>query len=392
MHSLTLLPGREASLLRRHPWVFAGALVSPNTAIGLGETVLLTDFQRQPLALAAYSPHSQIRARVWSFDPTESITPEFLRARLVRAISRRQSLLKGERAGVRLVHAESDGLPGIIVDRYADTLSVQLLSAGAEFWRETLFDFLMELTGAARLYERSDAEVRKLEGLPLRVGLARGTPIERVMIEENWLRFWVDLEDGHKTGFYLDQRANREVVRALAEGCDVLDCFAYTGGFTLAALKGGAISVTTVDSSVPALSLAAENLLLNQIPQERATFLVADVFQQLRKFRDQSRSFDLIILDPPKFAPTAAHVKRAARAYKDVNLLAFKLLRHGGRLVTFSCSGGVSTDLFQKIVAGAALDAGVDAQIERRLWQDADHATALNFPEGEYLKGLVLRV
>lgn len=392
MHSLTLLPERESSLLRRHPWVFAGALVSPNAAIGLGETVLLTDSQRQPLALAAYSPHSQIRARVWSFDPKETISPEFLRARLARAISRRESLLTGARAAARLVHAESDGLPGIIVDQYADTLSVQLLSAGAEFWRETLFDLLMELTGAARLYERSDAEVRKLEGLPPRVQLARGNAAGRAQIDENGLRFWVDLEDGHKTGFYLDQRANRALVRELAGGCEVLDCFAYTGGFTLAALKGGANSVTTVDSSAPALALAVENLSLNEIPPERAAFLEADVFQQLRKFRDQNRSFDLIILDPPKFAPTAAHVKRAARAYKDINLLAFKLLRRGGRLVTFSCSGGVSADLFQKIVAGAAFDAGVDAQIERRLWQDVDHATALNFPEGEYLKGLVLRI
>lgn len=392
MHTLRLLPEREASLLRRHPWVFAGALNSPNSVLGLGETVMLTDSRGQPRALAAYSPHSQIRARVWSFDPQESINPQFLRLRLARAIARRESLLTGAGAAVRLVHAESDGLPGIIVDQYADTLSVQLLSAGAEFWRETLFDLLMELTGAARLYERSDAEVRKLEGLPPRVGLARGTAVGRVQIEENGLRFWVDLEDGHKTGFYLDQRANRALVRNLARGCEVLDCFAYTGGFTLAALKGGATSLTTVDSSAPALSLAVENLSLNGIPPEQAAFLEADVFQQLRKFRDQNRSFDLIILDPPKFAPTAAHVKRAARAYKDINLLAFKLLRRGGRLVTFSCSGGVSAELFQKIVAGAALDAGVDAQMERRLWQDVDHATALNFPEGEYLKGLVLRV
>lgn len=392
MHTLRLLPEREASLLRRHPWVFAGALNSPNCVVGLGETVLLTDSQGQPCALAAYSPHSQIRARVWSFDPQESINPQFLRLRLARAIARRESLRTGAGAAVRLVYAESDGLPGIIVDQYADTLSVQLLSAGAEFWRETLFDLLMELTGAARLYERSDAEVRKLEGLPPRVGLARGTAVGRVQIEENGLRFWVDLEDGHKTGFYLDQRASRALVRSLARGCEVLDCFAYTGGFSLAALKGGAVSLTTVDSSAPALALAVENLALNAIPPERAAFLESDVFQQLRKFRDQNRSFDLIILDPPKFAPTAAHVKRAARAYKDINLLAFKLLRRGGRLVTFSCSGGVSVALFQKIVAGAALDAGVEAQIERRLWQDVDHAAALNFPEGEYLKGLVLRV
>ena len=297
----------------------------------------------------------------------------------------------GASDALRLVHGESDGLPGVIADRYGDTVVVQLTSAGAERWKDDISESLLQVTGATSVWERSDAEVRQLEGLPPRTGLLRGTaPAAPLVVGEHGLRFEVGFEGGHKTGFYLDQRDNRLKVRALAKDRDVLDCFCYSGGFALNALAGGAKSVAAIDSSADALAQAQRNAELNQLPQ--AEWMEGDVFLSLRRFRDQARSFDLIVLDPPKFAPTAAHVEKAARAYKDINLLAFKLLRPGGVLVTFSCSGGVSADLFQKIVAGAALDAGVDARVTDWLHAAPDHPVALNLPEGEYLKGLICRV
>jgi 23S rRNA (cytosine1962-C5)-methyltransferase len=271
-------------------------------------------------------------------------------------------------------------------------LVVQFLSSGPEFWREILIDTLVEVTGIEQLYERSDVDVRFLEGLPPRVGALRGPePPEKIPILENKLSFWVDVRNGHKTGFYLDQRANRFRLRQLASGKDVLDCFCYTGGFTINALAGGAHSVRSVDGSADALSLARQNLSINQLPINEVDWVEGDVFHGLREFRDRGRHFDIIILDPPKFAPTAAQAERAARGYKDINLLAFKLLNPGGLLITFSCSGGISEDLFQKIVAGAALDAGVEAQIIDRLHQDIDHPVGLNFPEGAYLKGFIIQ-
>jgi 23S rRNA (cytosine1962-C5)-methyltransferase len=292
---------------------------------------------------------------------------------------------------VRLVHGESDGLPGILADRYADTVVVQLLSAGAERWREALADALMNVTGAARVWERSDADVRELEGLTPRAGLLRGAPLAgSLTIHEHGLMFGIEVQTGHKTGFYLDQRDNRVRLRALAKNCDVLDCFSYTGGFAFNALAGGARSVTAVESSGPALESARANAAANGFAS--AEWVEGDVFETLRRFRDRGRRFDLIVLDPPKLAPTAAHAERAARAYKDINLLGFKLLRPGGLLMTFSCSGGVSADLFQKIVAGAALDAGAAARIEAWLHAASDHPVVLSFPEGEYLKGLLCRV
>jgi 23S rRNA (cytosine1962-C5)-methyltransferase len=374
------------------------------------------DAKGQFVARAAYSPSSQIRARVWSFDPLEQVDAAFFRRRIQTALAHRATLqllsplqarsplgrrtepveVEGPGVGLgrvgsalRLIHAESDQIPGLIVDRYGDVLVFQSLTAGCEFWRETLADLLLEETGASAIYERSDADVRELEGLPIRIGPLRGTPPERVIITEYALRFTVDLAHGHKTGFYLDQRRNRHRVGRLAEGRDVLNCFCYTGGFTVHALAGGAKSVLSIDSSADALALGRENVALNNLPAEKAEWLEGDVFQLLRKLRDQARSFDMIILDPPKFAATAAQAERAARGYKDINLLAFKLLRPGGILVTFSCSGGVDADLFQKIVAGAALDAGVDASIIEHLSQGGDHPVSLHFPEGAYLKGLV---
>jgi 23S rRNA (cytosine1962-C5)-methyltransferase len=390
MNSLILNPGREKSLQHRHPWIFTGAVERIKGEPQSGETVAVRDTHGAFLALAAYSPKSQILGRVWTYRENETVDAAFLRARLARAIGLRQELAKTT-DGMRLVHGESDGLPGLVVDRYGDTLVMQVLSAGMERWRGTLVDLLVELTGCANLYERSDAEVRDLEGLPARSGILRGALPAPLVIREHGLKFYVDVEKGQKTGFYLDQRDNRRRVGELANDKDVLNCFCYSGGFSLSALQGGARSVLSVDSSAEALALARENLTLNNLAADRAEWLEADVFKSLRLMRDQGKSFDLIVLDPPKFAPTAHHAANAARAYKDINLWALKLLRPGGLLATFSCSGGVTADLFQKILAGSALDANVTAQIVGRFAADADHPAVLNFPEGEYLKGLLLR-
>ncbi len=390
---MILKPGRERSLLRRHPWVFSGAVARLEGSPASGDSVRLHAADGRFLAWAAYSPHSQIRARVWSFEESESPGLAFFRRRIERALALRRALVAQETGNaLRLVHGEADGLPGLVVDRYGDTLVVQVLSAGAERWRDTLVDVLGELTGCARIYERSDAEVRKLEGLPERTGALRGdAPAAPIEIVEHGLRYAVDVVGGQKTGFYLDQRDNRRRIRELAAGREVLNCFCYTGGFSLAALAGGASSVASVDSSGAAIELGRRNAQANGLADSRAEWREADVFGYLREVRAQGRGFDLVVLDPPKFAPTEKHAPAAARAYKDVNLNALKLLRTGGLLATFSCSGGVSADLFQKIVAGAAADAGVSATILERFHAAPDHPVLLEFPEGEYLKGLLLR-
>ena len=388
--TIILKPGREKSLERRHPWIFSGAVARVDGDPASGSTVAVRAASGAFLAQAAYSPTSQIRARIWTFDE-QPVDADFFRRKIRSAIVERSTLnVQRSTNALRLIYAESDGLPGLIVDRYGDVLVLQSLTTGSEFWKETLADLLLEETGLSAIYERSDADVRELEGLPFKVGPLRGDLSSFVFpIIEHGLKFNVNFQTGHKTGFYLDQRANRLKVRELAEGRDVLDCFCYTGGFTINALAGGAKSVLSVDSSADALALVRENIALNHLPADRHSALEGDVFHLLRKFRDEGRAFDMIILDPPKFAPTAAQAEKAARGYKDINLLAFNLLRPGGLLVTFSCSGGVDAALFQKIVAGAALDAGVDAQIVNHLSQAADHPVALNFPEGTYLKGLV---
>ena len=389
MNKLILKPGREKSLKRRHPWVFSGAVAKVTGTPGSGETIELHSSAGEFLAVAAYSPQSQIVARVWDWTQRD-IDPGFFRDRIERALGLRAHLLPGT-AAVRLVHAESDGLPGVVADRYGETVVLQLSSAGAVRWRDALADALETAVRPKTVFERSDSDVLALEGIAPSIGLLRGdSPPAPVIVDEAGAKFEVDITHGHKTGFYLDQRDNRLRLRELAAKREVLDCFAYTGGFTVNALIGGAATVTAIDSSGPALELLARNVARNRLPA--AACIEGDVFQLLRKLRDQARSFDLIVLDPPKFAPTAAHAEKAARAYKDINLLAFKLLRPGGMLFTFSCSGGVSRDLFQKIIAGAALDAGVEARIVGQLSVGADHPVALNFPEGEYLKGFICRV
>jgi 23S rRNA (cytosine1962-C5)-methyltransferase len=390
MKAIRLRDGKERSLLRRHPWVFEGSIASGKA--DSGETVRVESHAGEFLAWGAYSPSSMIRVRAWSFDESERIDAAFFERRIAQALALRARLPIAS-DGVRLVHGEADGLPGLIVDRYADTLSAHFLSAGTERWKKTIADLLLKATGLARLYERSDASVRGLEGLPAVAGWLRGDGPTEVTIREHDWRLTVDVAEGHKTGFYLDQRDNRKLFADTVRhfGCErVLNCYSYTGGFSVAALAGGAGHVTSVDSSGPALERAQAHVGLNGFEPARHETLDADVNQTLRHCIEQGRRFDAIVLDPPKFAPTAAHAERAARAYKDINRLALKLLDPGGVLFTFSCSGGVSADLFHKIVAGAGLDAGADGLIYARVGAAPDHAMTVTFPEGEYLKGLMV--
>lgn len=391
---LVLKAGREKSVLQKHPWIFSGAVERVEGEVSPGETVRVDSRKGEGLGLAAYSQVSSIRARMWSWYPQEIVDQSFLRIRLQQALEMRARMIPAnETNAYRLVHAESDGIPGLIVDRYNDWLVVQFLSAGVEYWREVIVQLLIELTGIQNIYERSDVDVRQLEGLEERAGLMVGcNPPERVAIYENGLQFWVDIQKGQKTGFYLDQRHNRQRVRELVNGLSVLNCFCYTGAFSVYALAGGANHVLSVDVSASALEIGRDQLNFNSLDPQKTDWLEADVFQALRTFRDQGRSFDSIILDPPKFAATTTQVEKAARGYKDINLLAIKLVKPGGLLFTFSCSGGISSELFQKIVAGAALDARRNVLILERLSQGPDHPVALNFPEGAYLKGLVCRI
>ena len=391
--AIVLAAGREKSLQRRHPWIFSGAISRVDGAPGNGQTVAVRGADGEFLASAAYNAASQISARVWSWREDEAIDAAFFRRKISNALAaRRTLLLADDSSGMRLIHAESDGLPGLIVDRYGEVLVMQIGSAGAEFWRDTIADILQDLCKTSCIYERSDSDSRGLEGLPERNGVLRGTLPDKAAVVEHGLRFNVDVVAGQKTGFYLDQRDNRKLTETLARDKHVLNCFCYTGGFSLYALRGGAKSVLSIDASAEALRIAEENLSANGLDASKAEWQCDDVFLALRKLRDQGRKFDLIILDPPKFAPTAAFAEKAARGYKDINLLGFKLLNPGGLLATYSCSGGISEELFQKIIAGAALDAGVDAQIVHHLHASADHPVLLSFPEGAYLKGLVLRV
>ncbi|MBE2260420.1 MAG: class I SAM-dependent rRNA methyltransferase [Rhodobacteraceae bacterium] len=395
MAQLVLLAGKDRSLAHRHPWIFAASVDGLRGRARPGDTVDVVAANGRPLARAAWSPASKIRARVWSFDPQEVIDDAFFKRRVQAAVQRRQLMpeLRGQ-DGVRLIHGESDGLPGLIADRYGDTVVLQLTATGPEKWRSAIIAALQRATGCARIYERSDSDVRRLEGLEPVSGWVLGEAAdEALVIAENGLRLKVDIVAGHKTGFYLDQRDNRLLTRELAAGRATLNCFCYTGAFSLQALAGGASGVLSIDSSAPALATAVDNLALNpQLDASRAEWREADVFAALRALKAEGRHFDLIILDPPKFAPSGAHAERAARAYRDINVFGFRLLKPGGLLMTYSCSGGIRSEHFQQIVADAAVSAGRDARILRRLAAPPDHPVALHFSEGEYLKGLLCQV
>jgi len=390
MKSIRLREGKERSLQRRHPWIFESAIAKGSA--DSGETVRVDSHDGKFLGWAAFSPTSKIRARVWSFDETQRIDAPFFIAACAQSIRARARFdIKSD--SMRLIHGDADGLPGLIVDRYGDTLVAQFLSSGVERWKDVLADALLTETHLTKLYERSDASSRALEGLPESTGWLRGSgEVELVLQEHDW-QLGLNIAEGHKTGFYLDQRDSRKRFADYARRLKfqrVLNCFCYTGGFTVAALSSGAAHVTSIDSSAPAIEKAAANVALNGFAADRATFMDADVNASLRQFIADGKTFDAIVLDPPKFAPTVAHAERAARAYKDINRLAFKLLEPGGVMFTYSCSGGISADLFHKIVAGAGIDAQVDGFIVERMGGAPDHPMTINFPEGEYLKGLVV--
>ncbi len=387
-----LKPGREKSVFHRHPWVFSGAIDREEGCETPGETTEIVSSKGIKLGKAAYSPQSQIRARMWTFDPDEDISPDFFRTRLEHAIELRKSMTINSDA-YRLVNAESDGLPGIIVDRYSEFIVCQFLSAGAEFWKKEIVGHIVQMLAPKGIYERSDTDARLKEGLQASTGLLWGDdPPELLEIMEGNLRFWVNIRDGHKTGFYSDQRDNRALLSRFSKDKDILNCFSYTGGFGIWAMAYGAKSIINADVSASALEISKKNFEINQTDPSRVEHLQSDVFQILRKFRDSGKCFDMIILDPPKFVESKVQLERGARGYKDINLLAFKLLRPGGLLMTFSCSGLITPELFQKIVSDAALDAGREVYILQRLFQASDHTVSLNFPEGLYLKGLLCKV
>ena len=389
-----LQPGREKSLKRKHPWIFSKAIKKVKGKPALGDTVKVYSNDGQYLATAAYSPDSQIRARIWSFDESEQIDKAFFVKRFSRALDARSLVIQeGGLSGFRLSAAESDGLPGITVDKFDNYLVCQLLSAGAERHKGDIVQALCELFPDCNVYERSDVDVRKKEGLEKTTGALWGdAPTAPVIITENGLRLEVDVLNGHKTGFYLDQRDSRAALERFSKDKEVLNCFSYTGTFGLYALRGGCKKVINVDVSQPALDTAKRNVEHNELDLSRAEFIKQDVFKLLRQYRDEGKTFDTIVMDPPKFAENKAQLTGACRGYKDINMIAMQILRPGGTLLTFSCSGLMEQNLFQKVEADAALDAGKDLLIMERLNQAADHPIAGQYPEGFYLKGLICKV
>jgi 23S rRNA (cytosine1962-C5)-methyltransferase len=387
--AVVLKAGRERSLARLHPWIFSGGITAVEGSPAAGATVIVKSATGDHLGLGAFSPESQIRVRMWTFDTQQVIDDAFITGRIIRSAARRAPLLASGTDAARLVFSEADGVPGLIADRYGDTVVCQLTTASADRWRDVIADALFSIDGVRTVYERSDADVRQREGLEPMVGLLRGDALDpELIIHEGRWKYAIDASGGHKTGFYLDQRYARHAIESLAPGARVLNVFSYTGAFSVIAAGSGATSVLSIDSSGPALAAAGRNAELNGV--EIGELLEADAFTALRGLRDRASQFDLIALDPPKLANTEKQIEKATRAYKDLNLLAIKLLAPGGRLLTFSCSGGMSADLFQKVVAGAALDARRAVRIVGRLAQPSDHPVPLTFPEAEYLKGLIL--
>jgi len=392
--AVRLVKGREKPVKNRHPWLFSGAISGIEGQPGDGDIVDVMDQQGQFLARGYYNSHSQIAVRLLTWNPDEEINADFFQEAIAHSVARRQALAADARTDAyRLVHAESDLLPGLIVDRYNGYLVTQFLTLGIDRWKREIVACLADMLLSEGIYERSDVDVREKEGLPPVVGaLWGGTPPDRVEIRENGHRFAVDIKAGQKTGFYLDQRDNRVRVAAYCGNREVLNAFSYTGAFAVYAAAGGAKRIVNVDSSAEALEIARDNMALNGLADRDSEYVIGDVFAILRRYRERGQRFDLIILDPPKFAYTRSQVEAACRGYKDINWLAMQLLRPNGILCTFSCSGLVSADLFQKVIFGASVDAGRDVQILEKLSQATDHPVLLSFPEGEYLKGLICRV
>jgi 23S rRNA (cytosine1962-C5)-methyltransferase len=388
MNKVLIKPNREKPIKQHHPWIFSGAIDKIDLAIKDGDIADIVSARGEFLARGYVNRRSQIVVRVLTWDEAEAIDQDFWARRLTRSISARPII-----SARRLINAEADGLPGLIVDQYNDFVVAQFLTAGMDRHKAQITEALSAILHPHGLYERSDVDVREKEGLDQVAGLLSGVePPDKIEITENDFRFWVDIKHGHKTGWYLDQRENRRKVQAYCKDAEVLNLFSFTGGFSVAAMKAGAKSVINVDSSADALRLAKENYRLNDLNVNDQDFVEADVFSNVRKLRAEHRSFDVIIADPPKLAQSQAQLDKAARAYKDLNLVSMQLLKPGGYLITFSCSGLVSPDLFQKIIFGASIDAGREVQIIEKLSQASDHPILLSFPESEYLKGLVCKI
>ena len=394
MASVKLKKGRDKSFNRKHPWIYSGAIDSVKDINTNGETVDIISGDGKFLGYGSYSSHSQISVRVLSFNPDEKIDINFFQKRIENAIGLRKQIINDKTTNAyRIINAESDLLPGLVVDKYGDYFVCQFLSAGAEYWKKEIVEILINLFNPTGIFERSDVEVREKEGLLPSKGILYGKqPDELIEIIENGNKFFVDVNLGHKTGFYLDQRDNRKILEQFASGKEILNCFSYTGGFSVYAVKAGASKVINVDSSAESLTLAEKNFSLNGIDPSKYENIHDDVFKYLRKLRDTNRQFDVIILDPPKFAESVSQIDKAARGYKDINLLALKLLKKNGILFTFSCSGHIVPDLFNKIIADAAADAGREVHILKYLTQSPDHTMLTSFPEGLYLKGLICKV
>jgi len=392
--SIILKKSADTFIKRKHPWIFSGAIEKVEGNPSNGETVQIFTSNKTLVGSGSFSPSSQIRVRVWSFDPEEKVDVDFFKRKISLALSLREKIIDTSKTNAyRIINAESDELPGLIVDRYADYLVCQFLSAGTEFFKKIMLEILDDIIKPFGIYERSDLEVRTKEGLQPNQGLLKRTiPEDLIEVKENGFKFLVDIKGGHKTGFYIDQRVNRLLVSEFSKGKNILNCFSYTGGFSVYALASVASKITQVEASASAIELSFKNFELNNLDSTLVENINGDVFDVLRKFRDEKRTFDLIILDPPKFTESVSQIQKASRGYKDINLLAIKLLNPGGILFTFSCSGHISPELFQKIVADAALDSGREVKIIKQLTQSSDHPVALNFPEGLYLKGLVCLV
>ena len=393
MGSVVLKPGKDKPVRNRHPWIFSGAIARFQGELTDGDVVDVLSARGEFLARGYLNRRSQIVVRCLTWSEDEGIDLSFWKRRLQQSIARRQNLLQAETTdSCRLVHAESDLLPGLVVDTYGGYVVIQALTLGIERRKAEIVQLLVELLQPLGIYERSDVEVREKEGLSLKTGLLWGQPPPPSLeIHEYGHRFRADIQHGQKTGFYLDQRDNRSRLTRYASGKTVLNAFAYTGSFAVCAYKGGAERVVNVDSSAEALALARQSMLPNGLPERDEDYVIGDVFAVLRQYRAEGARFDLIILDPPKFAYSQSQVQAACRGYKDINWLAMQLLRPGGILFTMSCSGLVSPDLFQKVIFGASVDAQRDVQVLEKLSQATDHPILLSFPEGEYLKGFVCR-
>ena len=394
MALVILKRGRDKSIKRKHPWIFSGAIETVKDVKQNGEIVEIISSDGKLLALGSYCPHSQISVRILSFNPQEKVDRNFFRKRIEEAYLLRQTIINHKQTNAyRIINAEGDYLPGLVVDKYDNYLVCQFLSAGAEFWKKEIIEILKDIFNPKGIFERSDVEVRKKEGLePVKGVLWGNEPPDLIEITENNMKFLVDIKQGHKTGFYLDQRDNRESINEFTKDKEVLNCFSYSGGFSVYALDAGAAKVINIDASSEALNLASKNISLNNFPIERFENIQGDVFEILRKFRDTNKTFDVIILDPPKFAESASQIIKASRGYKDINLLAMKLLNPGGVLFTFSCSGHITPELFSKIISDAAVDANRDVHIMKLLYQSTDHIISANFPEGLYLKGVICKI